>query len=319
MNRIAIVGAGAIGVRHLQGLAALSRPLDVHVVDPSEKSWARAAALLLEAGGLKVGKVRYHADPSDIPIVDLAIVATNARERAGIVSDLVQRGVRCFILEKVLFPRLAEYDHIESLFAQNKVSAWVNCVRRAYPRANLLLDLIGGRPFTYSVDGQGWGLACNVIHHLDEVAMLSGASDIHLENEGLAPQTISAKRPGYIEFLGNLGGTVGKNSRFSATCLSGAPADRIVTIACNALQLRISQTGQTLSIKNDMGERIESFPIPLQSEATADHVTHILDGRAPALPNYSTAAKLHRVMIGTFLDHLRQTTGNPDLDECPIT
>ena len=38
MHQIAIIGAGQLGSRHLQGLAKLQLPCQVHVVDPSPKS-----------------------------------------------------------------------------------------------------------------------------------------------------------------------------------------------------------------------------------------------------------------------------------------
>src|SRR5262249_20161570 len=97
---ILIVGAGAIGARHLQGLARIPRPLRVDVVGPSAGARERAAVLLAEVGGLRGGGAHYHADLSAVAAPDLAIVATNARERAGVVAELTRLGVRRFLLEK---------------------------------------------------------------------------------------------------------------------------------------------------------------------------------------------------------------------------
>jgi hypothetical protein len=317
-GRILIVGAGAIGARHLQGLARLARPLHVDVVDPSAGARDLTAARLAEAGGLKGGEVRYHADLSALAAPDVAIVATNARERAHVVADLARLGTPRFLLEKVLFTRFADYDAVAKVLAQHGAQAWVNCVRRAYPRASDLIEMVGGKPFSYSVRGEGWGLGCNVIHHLDEVAMLSGRADIRLSPEALLPQTIPSKRAGYVEFLGTMTGTLGDNT-FLATCGAGAPGDRVVTITCADHELHISQLAQTLTIANGKGSRTESFPIPLQSEATAYHVEAMLDGRAPALVDYETAATLHRAMLATLLAHLRAHANDPHLDEVPIT
>jgi hypothetical protein len=85
------------------------------------------------------------------------------------------------------------------------------------------------------------------------------------------------------------------------------------------LELRISQVTQTLSITSGKGARSESFPIPLQSEATACHVEAVLAGRAPSLVNYGIAATLHRAMLSTFLEHLRAAANDPNIEECPIT
>ncbi len=316
--RILIVGAGAIGARHLQGLARLTQPLQVDVVDPSEAARQRAATLLAEAGGLHDGEARYHADLSLVSAPNIAIVATNARERARIVVDLIRLGTRCLLLEKVLFTRLADYAAVGDVLTQHGASAWVNCVRRAYPRAADLVEMIGGRPFTYSVKGDGWGLGCNLIHHLDDFAMLAGRADVLLRHDTLASEIASAKRAGYVEFFGTITGAVG-DAEFLATCGAGVPGDRIVTITCEGLELRVSQLAQTLSIVNGKGSRTEPFLIPLQSEATAHHVKKVLAGHAPALVDYATAATLHCAMLKTFLGHMRDITNDPSIEECPIT
>jgi predicted dehydrogenase len=317
--RIAIVGAGAIGARHLQGLARLDRPLEVDIVDPSEVVRTRALDLLAKAGGLKAGNVRCHARVATLPSPDVAVVATNARERSGVIAELLEIGTRRFVLEKVLFTRLSDYDWVERLLIESRAIAYVNCPRRAYPGAKLLMQMINGRPFSYHVEGQGWGLACNVIHHLDELAMLSGSADIQLAGDALLPGTVPAKREGYIEFVGTLTGSIGEQCTLSATCKMGAPTDRIVTIACDGVELCISQLEQTLSISDGVSRQREPYPIPLQSELTALHVEAILDGREPTLPDYATAARLHRSMLRTFLDHLRRTSGDASINECPIT
>jgi predicted dehydrogenase len=316
--RILLIGAGAIGARHLQALARARYPFQVDVVDPSDTALHYAERLLAEAGGLSDGVARLHSDLSRVDAADIAIVATAARERARLIADVLRLGPRHIILEKVLFTRLSDYDNVERLLTEHGVSAWVNCVRRAYPRAKRIIDLLRGKPFTYSVEGSGWGLGCNLIHHIDEFAMLSGRTDLRLCSNTLAPHTIPAKRAGYIEFMGTMHGSVGDN-RFEATCGGGVPGDRVVTIICEDLELRVSQLAQTLYVRKAAGSAIEPFPIPLQSEATARHVEAILAGRSPSLPDYSEAATLHRLMLGAFLEHLRTITGDPSIEECPIT
>jgi len=317
--RVAIVGTGSIGVRHLQGLARCERVTKLDIVDKSKLARERAADSLAEIAGRKWEEVTFHADISTLSAPNIAIVATNARERAGAVSALVDIGARLFVLEKVLFTKLSDYDVIGRLFAERRISAWVNCGRRAYPRAGVIKDALNGRPFQYQVAGQGWGLACNAIHHIDEVAMLSGQTDIKLTTDELAPGSIPAKREGYVEFIGKISGSLQGGSSFDAACTAGQASDRTVTITCDGMQLSVSQFRQTLTIENGSSVRTEPFPIPLQSEATTAHMNNLLDGGAPALPDYATSAKLHRTMLSAFLDHLRRSSGDPTINECPIT
>jgi predicted dehydrogenase len=317
--QIAIVGAGALGSRHVQALARVDRTLSVDLIDPTAPARAQARNLLDQAGGLKGGVVRDHDDFHTLKETpDLAIVATNSRERGALVADLLDAGVRRFILEKVLFTRIADYDRIGALVARSGAKVWVNCVRRTYGRFAELLQFVRGAPFDYRVEGAGWGLGCNVIHHLDEYDMLSGSAPLTLSAAGLEPDVVPAKRAGYVEFLGALEGT-SSAGRFSAICTDGTPGDRLVTIEAGARTVVISQKAQTMTVAENGATRVERYPIPLQSESTADHVAAILEDRAPALPDYATAARLHRSMIAVFLDHMRRVRNDPTIEECPIT
>ena len=80
--RVAIVGAGNIGGRHLQALVRSERPLEVYVVDPSPGVLRHAAARVDEAASNEHVSVRYLGELSKLPsTLDVAIVATTSKER----------------------------------------------------------------------------------------------------------------------------------------------------------------------------------------------------------------------------------------------
>jgi predicted dehydrogenase len=318
--RVAVVGAGALGSRHLQALARVDHPMAVDVVDPLPAALEIAAARLREAGGLRSGTLRWLREmDSREPAIDIAIVATNSQERLTAVRSLAAGGCRAMILEKVLFPRLSDYDEAERLLRDASIAAWVNVPRRSYPRAAALKAQLAEASLNYCVEGIGWGLACNVIHHLDELEYLTGSPLASLDTSGLRPGSVASKRAGYIEFLGTLRGRTDRGDTFEATCTAGDPGERLVRIASASRTFAISQVRQELSVRNGSIVRSEPYPIPLQSVATAEHVTALLAGRSPGLPSFSAAAAAHRTMISAFLDHLRRTGPLADPDECPIT
>ncbi len=318
-SRIAVIGAGAIGARHVQAMAAVATPLDLDIIDPLPQARGRAKALLADAGGLAAGRVREFAHVDDLDgAPDLAIVATASRERPQAVRVALARGVRALILEKVLFTRLADYDAVDALFARGDVKAWVNCPLRAYPRAARLAELVDGAPFSYRVEGQGWGLACNLVHHLDEFASLAGDADITLDATGLDEAVTPAKRDGYVEFFGKISGASGRGHRLMARCQAGPPAGRTIEIEAGDKRLTVSPQGE-LAVATGAGRTIEAYPMPPQSRMTGDHVTAILAGRDPGLPDYAIASRLHRVMLGAFLGHLRRVRRDDTIDECPVT
>lgn len=318
MTKVAIVGTGALGARHLQALARLGGPMRVDLVDPVPAARERAVVLLAEAGGVK-GEVRQYSRIGELAsLPDLAIVATNARDRLAAVQQLCSLGCPALILEKVLFTRREEYALAEDAIRKAGARAWVNCVRRAAPRFHRLQELIAGRPISYRVEGFNWGLACNVIHHLDEWLFLSGVQAATLTGS-FEPKMILARRQGYFEVSGNVSGEAGPHA-FGAVGLvkQGLPGDRTVAIRCEDAEFLVGQTSQDLVIRSG-GYVIacEPYPVAMQSEATAWHVAAILAGGEPSLPRYEESAKLHLALLDVLMPHFQSL--NPSLTECPIT
>lgn len=294
--------------------------MHVDLVDPNTSARDQAVALLTSAArGLTCEPhesiANLHIEP------DIAIIATNARERADAITQIVNIGGKNLIIEKFLFTRRDEYLRIQDLLQTSQVKSWVNCVRRSPDRFHRILELIAGRAFNYRVEGHGWGLASNVIHHLDEWMYLTGTYHTPAITHHLMPSCIPAKRPGYFEILGEIFATA-KTSCFTAVCKPATEGmvagDRLVTIDCGDTILQIGQTTQSLRIFS-YGRLLleEPYPLPLQSEATAWHVATILAGGQPPLPTYDQATTLHLALFDALLPHFMLY--DPSLKECPIT
>lgn len=317
--RCAVIGSGALGRRHLESLVRSPIDMDIYVIDPIQAAREAAAKHVasLTRGGQ--GDIVFADTVSEIPkTLDVAILSTNARERLATLKSVLGVGARNLILEKVLFGRLADYDVADALLAEHGARAWVNCARRANPRSAELRGWLSG-PLSYAVSGTGWGLGCNVVHHLDELSYLSGSAVSGIDTANLDPGSIPAKREGYREFTGTLRARTERGDTFQASCGAGEAGDRVVQITDGDRTYEISQMTQEMRINDVTGLRREPFPIAFQSEATARHVGDIIGNRAPALPDWKDASRTHRVMISAFLDHMRKTDTMADPDECPIT
>lgn len=317
MLQVAVIGAGALGRRHLESLVHAPIEMALHVVDPSPASRDAAAKHVATLAEPRNSDVSFLDSAASLPHrVDIAVLSTNARERLATLQAALARGVRELILEKVLFCRLDEYDKADKLLADSKARAWVNCARRANPRACELRERLNGK-LRYVVEGAGWGLGCNAVHHLDELSYLSESPILRVDVEGLDAGSIPAKRAGYREFTGTLRAETERGDSFEAICHPGDAGDRVVTIDDG--DQHFSLLRQDMVVERGGIRHSEAYPVALQSEATARHVADIVAGRAPALPAWDEAAHTHRVMIAGFLDHLRKTSVMPDRDECPIT
>lgn len=89
MKKIAIIGAGQLGSRHLQALSKVRDEATLYIVDPLEES-------------LKISERRFHEvksvnkklvslkEISDLPKeLEFVIISTNSKERLGVLKELV--------------------------------------------------------------------------------------------------------------------------------------------------------------------------------------------------------------------------------------
>jgi len=106
MKRVALIGTGQLGSRHLQALSKIDIPFELQVVDPSEDS-------------LRVARERYLEIPENHNIysidflteidglnanLDLCIIATNADVRFKVFQALVSnKKVSYIVFEKIVF------------------------------------------------------------------------------------------------------------------------------------------------------------------------------------------------------------------------
>src|ERR1051326_5817460 len=122
MYRIAIIGAGQLGSRHLQAMAHLQIAVELFAVDPSEISLQTAQARWNEVGGLTKG-VKFLDRIEQLPTaIDLAIIATGSAMRRLVIDQLTDYcAVRYMILEKFLFQQEKDFTEVSELLNRKKV------------------------------------------------------------------------------------------------------------------------------------------------------------------------------------------------------
>ena len=140
MYNIAVIGAGQLGSRHLQGLANSSKQFNIYLVDTSEKALAIAQQRFEEVSNSDNSSVFYHQNISALPEkINVSIVATTANVRRMVVEELLAKcSIKYLIFEKVVFQKSEDFLPILKLLRAKEVIAWVNCARRSYPFYNRL-------------------------------------------------------------------------------------------------------------------------------------------------------------------------------------
>src|SRR5262245_42311402 len=209
MTRLAIVGAGNLGSRHLQAIAKLTRPAEVTVIDPDQATLDLAAKRFDEVRSSKVSANYSRSLDALEHDIDVAIIATNADVRAQIVRELISlKHLGALLLEKVLFTKPGDYRDVAFLVRERSIKAWVNCARRAWPFYRRLHERLASSVVReVNVSGVDWGLGCNAIHMLDLAAWLSRSSSYTVDSVTLDNEIRPAKRRGFVEFTGALSGS----------------------------------------------------------------------------------------------------------------
>lgn len=304
-KRITIMGAGQLGSRHLQGLAQARTPLSITVLDRSPDALAIARARWEEAEGSAKGhEVSYGGRPP--PDSDLAIVATTAHQRDKVVESLAKlTNVGLWIIEKPLAQAPAQLDRLAAILGELAV---VNTARRTMHWHNLIATALQGHgPFEVLVEGGGWGLACNAIHHLDLVRWWSGEEPAEIDISGLKREWIEAKRKGFSEVLGRVVVDFSGGSRLTMVCHEErAPLIHLIRTG-DGRQARLSEAEKVFE---GLEAEVIAGRTEFQSEMTGSIADAVLAGQRVGLPSFTPIASAERLLLKALIPHRAKSGGN---------
>ena len=323
MKQIAIIGAGQLGSRHLQGLAQLPSAYRIDVVDPSESSLATAQErfeAVRADGSPRI--VRYLSSMDALPReLDYVIVATNADVRLRVLRELLGRcAVQYALLEKVLFQCLEDYAEAQELIRAHGVRAWVNCSRRAYPIYAEVKAFFANDPVRrFSVSGRDWGIGSNSVHFLDLLGMVTNRTPCAVSTAGLDQELAPGKRPNTVEFTGSLRGAFEGGAVFELSSTSTATS-LIVEFEATSRSCVVDETGGIAVFIDDSvsEERRVQFTAPLASQMAAPIASQVLADGQCELPTYEESIKFHVPLIEALSAHTRGRRGSASTC-CPVT
>jgi len=317
MKTVAIIGAGQLGSRHLQGVKLASHPLDIWVCDSNPESLRIAEERYNQVSSDTAHVVTYVMDMDMLPFaIDVVIVATGSLPRAGIVSTLLTtHNVHYLVLEKFLFPRIAEYAAIQALIDRYHVPTFVNCTRRMWKLYDIVaMHVDKSQPVKMKHLGGDWGLCCNSIHYIDIFMYLSGAKTYELDINGLESEVIPSKRSGYIELRGKEIITTPDGDQLILEANPEYEGPSIDVILNGDKRVLIDESKGIVQI-NDL--KIEE-PVQFQSALSGIFVDELLSSGTCMLTPYTESARYHMIFllqIGPFVNNI---TGK-NSDTCPIT
>lgn len=325
MYNIAIIGAGQLGSRHLQGLAKIDIPVIIEVVDQSQEQLDLSYKRFNEIPrNTNVHGIKFVKSINDIASdIDLCIISTASDIRSLVTLDLVNnKNVENIIFEKVLFQSLSDYDIIQNLLNSKNIKAWVNCSRRLNPVYKEIKTLFKpGEKLIYRVSGGLWGMACNAIHFIDQMFFLNGEIHYKIDTSHLDQEILESKRKGFIEFSGTVRMIFDNGSELILDSKPEITGQDIILISGNnyhVLVVEVLGKAFIAHIDDSVEWREKSFRVPYQSELTHLVARDILLSSHCELVSFSDSSSMHKTMLEGFIKHLEASTGRR-VTNCPIT
>lgn len=318
--KIALIGAGQLGSRYLQGIVMSDLNIDLYIVDPSIDSIKVCNERILEVNPTyDISKISNLNSVDELPLtLDLVIVATTANVRWKIIGDLFKfdREVTYAIFEKVLFQREVEYSQCEALLSAKNVKAWVNCPRRLMPIYRHLKDVLGGKLREVVITGGEWGLVSNSIHFIDIISFISGHDDVSLEVcDILNPSESISKRSGFYETFGSIAGVCG-DVKFNFSSENGIGTSHVIQLETDNSLITVDEISGEISFFKDDLTNMEEFEIPFQSNISRGLAESILLHGKCGLTPFAVSAKLHLPFI-RCINNTFKTKYNVEI--CPLT
>ncbi len=322
---IALIGAGQLGSRHLQGLKKINLPVNIEVVDPNEESLLIAKERYKEIGDNEnIKNIKFINSIENLnENIDLCIIATNSNVRAFATYQIIQKKkVKAIIFEKVLFQKIADYELIKSLLRKNNIKAWINCPRRLFPDyAEIKKHISKNEKLTFLLTGGNWGLGSNGIHFIDFLAYLNDNYDFKLSTSHLDKVVHDSKRMGFVEFTGTLQGEQSNGSEIIINARNGSTAPHIITIMGEKSIFIIDETNGDFKmslLENNWKWENKKLKVFFQSDLTGDVTQEILLKGNCGLTSFDDSAKMHISYISSLLEFYNNSL-KISTDTCPLT
>jgi predicted dehydrogenase len=316
-KRILIVGFGAMGCRHAQSFLDKKKDYEVHILEPSDKNIKKNIKRI----NAKKSDFIWYKDIDNIPLLDIAIVATSSSPRFEIVKQLIMMGYKKFLLEKIVFQSKDQFNIIIKMINESESIAYCNFVNRyflAYNDIKKQLDQ-SNKQININVIGGALelGLGCNAIHYIDILQYLTNNDEIQLTKFNLQLLESDNRRGSmYKEFYGMIelatkgGDTIALNSELELQ------QDITISISQGEKTFLLNEGTGKLFISDKSASRITDFKIIPSSKLTHNIIEDIFKNKCK-LTKLDQTLLSHTSLFKAFNNALNNNHTSDTL--CPIT
>jgi len=318
--RVALIGVGSIGKRHLESLIKLKHKSDILLIDRNLESLKFCKNT---NKNISTHNFFYSTQLKDLPKnIDLAIISTNSDVRREVTEQLINyTQVKYIIFEKIVFQSIKDFQKIIKSLEKKKIKSWVNCPRRISTIYKKIKKQVNNKTIKINVEGNDWGMASNSVHYLDLFLFLTGENKFTLIGSNLDRKIYKSKRKTFLEFGGKFMIKTLKGSIIKIQDTMRGKNWPKISIETKNKKIDINQQDGIIKLfnKNTMSLiKQKKFNLPLQNDLTHKCVNQIINHGESELPSIRDSYLIHRLLIKLFNKHLLYVKKKNFL-RCPIT
>lgn len=314
MLKIALIGCGKIGSRHLQSLVKLKYKSHIYLIDPNKESINISLNQIND--DLKKNKkitTQVLSKLDELPNrLDFVIIATDSKPRFKILKGLLEKKkVKFLILEKLLFSKEKEFHEALKLIENSDSKVWVNQWMSLEPGFRDLCNYFDfSEEKELSVIGDNWGLCCNSVHYLELFDFLCERSDLKITEYDFE-KVFFSKRQSYLEINGvivinSLNGSNLTLISNDADILDGE--ETIILIKTSKITAECVFRVDSLNCKFIRKGKVfnKKYNLILQSDLTHRIIEEIITKGSCNLPSFERAVYHHNLFYPFFRDFFKE-------------
>ena len=187
--KLTLIGAGRMGIRHIQGAMQLSEIQQITIVDIKQESLDNAKNILTTAEANPENKqfdfILWEDFAKNSPETDIIIDASTAQNRLENAQILLKTNCKHLLVEKPLGQSQKSVQELITFFENKNVEVVVNLNMRLYESFNKIRTDLQNMPqlkgfANISVNTGTIGIGANGIHYLDLCLFILDANRVEL-------------------------------------------------------------------------------------------------------------------------------------------
>ena len=322
-KKIALIGCGNVGSRHLQAIANLPFDFKVEIVEPNSEAKKLGKTRLDEVlKDQNKDKFVWCESINELTAgADLGIIATTSVGRVEILNQLMDLGIKRFLVEKVVCQSIEQYDQLLLDMKSNNAKGWVNTNLRYFQAWQKIKEYFQDPGIIHLsiIASNISALGTNAIHYVDLFSFFTEDYHVKLNGDLLVNQLYPNKRGNHLrEFAGTVVGSTKNGSTLTMTFLPDSSIPNIINIAGKDKYIIVDEVNENaFNLANNNPPKIE-FKFEHVSTLTTKIVTDIINNDNCILTNLENSYHLHYELFRIFNEHIKKVT-NEDVKLCPIT